>query len=59
LLLCGKKGTNLGVIEDQGWGKKRLIILGQKDIIPWGKSKPGSFYTPRKSLFTHGKKFLG
>jgi len=33
--------------------------LGQKDIIPSGKSKSGSFYTPRKSLFTHGKKFLG
>jgi len=27
-------------------GKKRPIILGQKNINRWGKSKSGSFYTP-------------
>jgi len=57
----GRKETNLGVTEDQSWGKKRSIILGQKNINRWGKSKSGSFYTPTpiKSLFTHSKMILG
>jgi len=35
----GNRGSMVG-------GKKRPIILGQKNINRWGKSKSGSFYTP-------------
>jgi len=37
-----------GKRDQSSWGKKTSSLRG--------KSKSGSFYTPRKSLFTHGKK---